>query len=197
MVGGKNENGGIEITVDPKEKLRSALRYAALRVSDLTIPLKQISQEWFASNKFIFQLKGPGKYSDLSSKPFFAFWEPPWSGLKRFYPGGYKEYKGARYGNVYPILKATGRLAESITNPSHENAISFVINKKDLTLGTNVEYANFLDKGTRSMPARPVVLFGNEQVAPQALNRRIAIWEERLLDYCDQVSTAGGGTRGF
>lgn len=178
----------VKYEADPKESLRKALRTAAARVSDLTIPLHAISAEWFSSNRFIFQLKGPGKYADLSSKPFFAFWEPAFSGLRRLYPGGYKEYKGARYGNVYPILKASGRLAESITNPVHENAISLVINKKDLTLGTNVEYAHFLADGTSRMPARNPVLFGNEQVAPQALNRRIGIWEERLLDYCEQVT---------
>lgn len=182
---------GVNIEVDPKESLRQSLRKAAERVSDLTIPLKLISQEWFSSNKFIFQLKGPGKYADLSSRPFFAFWEPTWSGLRRLYPGGYKEYKGARYGNVYPILKATGRLEQSITNPTHENAISIILNRKDLTLGTNVEYAHWLADGTKKMPARPPVLFGNEQVAPQALNRRIAIWEQRILDYVEQVTEKG------
>ena len=177
---------GISIEADPQGQLRHALRLAARRVSDLTIPLKQISQEWFSSNRFIFELKGPGRYTDLSTKPFFAWWEQ--GDLRRLFSGGYKEYKAEKVGFAYPILKRTGRLAESITNPGHENAISFIINKKDLTLGTNVEYADFHHSGRGNNPERPVVLFGNEQVAPVALNRRIAIWEQRLLDYATQVT---------
>lgn len=178
----------IEIAVDPKSSLRKTLQAAGRKLGDLTIPLKQISQEWFSSNKFIFELKSAGKYEDLSSKPFFAWWEM--GDLRRLFSGGYKEYKSAKVGFVYPILKSSGRLAQSITNPSHENAISFIINRKDLTLGTNVEYAHFHNDGTKNMPARPPVLFGNEQVAPSALNRRIEIWETRMLDYVAQVSGA-------
>lgn len=176
--------GAPKVEVDPQKKLQATLRKASRLVSDLTIPLLQISQEWFSSNRFIFELKGPGKYEDLSTKPFVAWWEQ--GDLRRLFSGGYKEYKAAKVGFVYPILKRTGRLASSITDPSHENAISFIINRKDLTLGTNVEYAHWLADGTSKMPARPVVLFGNEQVAPGALGRRLAIWEERLLDFCAQ-----------
>lgn len=180
---------GISFEVDPKKSLRDTLRSAARKVGDLTIPLKQISQEWFSSNKFIFQLKGPGKYEDLSSKPYFAWWEQ--GDLRRLFSGGYKEHKAAKHGFTYPILRATGRLEQSITNPTHENAISNIINGKDLVLGTNVEYAHFLADGTKRMPSRPPVLFGNEQVAPGALNRRIAIWEQRLLDYVEQKTARG------
>ncbi len=102
----------------------------------------------------------------------------------------YKPRKQAAVGFVYPILKRTGLLSKSITEPAHPNAISLIINRKALTLGTNVAYANFLHQGTKKMPARPVVLFGNEQVAPGALKNRVKQWEQEILNYAAQVSGA-------
>lgn len=156
--------------VDPGKKLSAALKKAGAKVADLTVPLQLISQQWFKSNNAIFTLKSQGKYVDLSEL--------------------YKPRKQAAVGFIYPILKRKGLLSASITDPAHPNAISFIINRKSLTLGTNVDYANFLDKGTSKMPARSVVLFGNEQVAPDALAGRVRQWESMILDYCAQVSGA-------
>lgn len=164
----------MKVQADPQEKLRSALREASKQVQDLTVPLGLITQQWFKSNAAIFTLGGPGKYVDLSEI--------------------YKKQKSKAVGFVYPILKRTGKLSESITDPRHTNSIALVVNKNSLTLGTNVTYAQFLDKGTSKMPARPVVLFGNEQVAPKALNRRIKQWEKMILDYALEVS--GGKPNG-
>lgn len=160
----------VKYQVDPQKKLAKALQKASLLVNDLTIPLQLISQQWFKSNRAIFTLKSQGKYVDLSEL--------------------YKPRKKTAWGFVYPILKASGKLEKSITDPAHSNAISFIINRKSLVVGTNVEYAEFLHDGTSKMPARAVVLFGNEQVAPNALNTRVRQWELAILDYAAKVSGA-------
>lgn len=157
-----------QFEVDPKKELRKALRNAARQVDNLTIPLKLISQEWFKSNRAIFSLKGHGKYVDLKELT--------------------KKYKQREVGFVYPILRRSHQLEQSITEPETPEAISQIINKKDLVLGTRTPYAHFHQEGTKYLPIRPMVLFGNEQVAPEALKTRIGIWQERLVDYVRQVT---------
>ena len=159
-----------KITVDPNRELRRSLLEAAQKVGDLTIPLNLISREWFKSNRAIFSLKGPGKYVDLTAL--------------------YKERKRKSEGFIYPILKRSGRLEKSITDPTDPEAVSYIINKISLALGTTTPYAVYHHEGAGNNPVRPVVLFGNEQVAPQALNKRVEIWRRILMDYAKQVSGA-------
>lgn len=162
--------------VDPGNKLRKAIREAATKVGDLTIPLTLISQQWFKSNRAIFSLKSSRKYIDLSAP--------------------YKKAKKRDVGFVYPILKRSGALEKSITDPSDKNAVSYIINKLALAVGTSVAtengvpYAAIINEGRGSQPQRPVVLFGNEQVAPAQLSKRVAGWRKTLLDYAAQVSGA-------
>lgn len=180
----------MEIEVDPKRELRSFINDALKKTDNLTVPLHLIAQQWFKSNRAIFDLKGPGKYQDLSTKPFFAWWEK--KDFRRYYSGGYKEYKTARWGAAYPILYRTGRLKRSITEPSDGEAVEKIINRNALELGTAVPYAVYhhSDAPRTKMPWRPVLLYGNEQVAPGALKNRIEIWQEILIDYVSQVSGA-------
>lgn len=172
MVTGK----GVE--VDPGAELQKTLQGISTRVSDLTIPLGLIGQQWFKSNRAIFTLKSAGKYFDLTEK--------------------YANFKIRHLGSQYPILRLTGKLEASITDPSDENAVGYIINKISLALGTRVAtesgapYAWFLHHGTAKMRARPVVLFGNEQVAPGALSNRVEQWKKILLDYVVKVSKQRG-----
>lgn len=155
----------MKVEVDPQAKLRTAIRKAAREGGDLTVPLTLIGQQWFKSNRAIFALKGPGKYPDLTER--------------------YKKFKERHLGSAYPILKLTGRLEGSITDPSDGDAVMQIINNSDLLLGTTVPYANFHQNPGESspLPRRPMVLFGNEQVAPGALSRRVKQWEETLLNW--------------
>jgi phage gpG-like protein len=128
--------------VDPDRRFQEAIKRAKLVTQDLTIPLSLISKDWFKTNRVIFNLKGPGRYADLKEKT--------------------KQQKQKRTGFVYPILEATGRLSASITQPTDGSAISEIINKSSLVLGTKVPYAGYLQFGTKNMPARPMVFFGPE-----------------------------------
>lgn len=174
------------IQVDPKGEFRRLLNEAEKQVADLTIPLKEIARRWFKGNRAIYSLKGPGKYKDLSVRPMFPFWEAEGSPLRRLFSGGYKEYKEAKFGFVYPILKATGRLEKSITDPASEESIHAIIDKKILYLGSKVPYAEFLQTGTKKMPSRPYVLIGPEQVGPDEFNQRYEIFGNILRDFIAQ-----------
>lgn len=180
------------VQVDPGEELRKAIRAALREVDDLTIPLTLISQSWYKTNKAIFALKSPGKYADLSSRRFFAWWEAKGSPLRKWYEGGYKEYKLAKVGFVYPILKRTGRLEGSITNPTHPETISSILNRKVLLLGSRVDYGRYHQTGTKKMPARPFLLIGPEQVAPQGINNREKAWTNILKNYVRDVTAKSG-----
>jgi hypothetical protein len=159
----------MQVEVDPFGRLRATLKEASDKLGDLTVPLTLIAQSWFKSNKAIFALAGPGKYVDLTDL--------------------YKKQKTKALGSPYPILKYTGRLEKSLTDPTNPAAISEIVNKNSLIVGTRVQsksgapYASFLHFGTSRMAARPVVLFGNEQVAPGALEARVEGWRRILLDW--------------
>lgn len=165
----------IKIEVDPGDEFNRAVKKTIKEVEDLTIPFTLISKSWFQSNKAIFRLKSPGKYADLSRN--------------------YKNAKKAMVGFVYPILKLHGKLEKSITDPTASGAISLILNKQTLVLGTAVPYAQFHQKGTRFMPARPAVLVGAEQTAPPELNKRQEIWIETLANYVLERSKQVGRTK--
>lgn len=62
-----------------------------------------------------------------------------------------------------PLLHRTGRLLRSLTaNGSGDNVMS--VSGAEIEVGTNVEYARYLQEGTRHLPSRPY-LFIDEQVA--------------------------------
>lgn len=153
--------------VDPDKKFQKAIDSASKAVDDLTIPFTLISKSWFQSNKFIFEVKSSsGKYADLSEN--------------------YKDWKHGEVGFVYPVLKLRGNLGRSITDPKHEDAISLILNRKTLLLGTKNKVAAFHQHGTARMPARPPVLIGAEQTAPPELNRRLELWVQTLGNYVQQ-----------
>lgn len=165
----------MQVNPDPDKKLQNAWKDAILKISDLTVPLTLISQSWFKSNLAIFQLIGPGRYADYLP------------GMDDKRPSPYEVQKIKELGSQYPMLKYSGKLERSITDPSATGAISQILNRASLLLGTNVTnkkgapYALFVSKGFfarsgRYVPARPAVLYGSEQVSPSGLNSRVDAW---------------------
>ena len=165
----------VKFEVDVDKEFKRALESAAKAVGDLTIPLTLITQSWFKSNRAIFDLKGPGKYEDLNKD--------------------YKPRKRAAVGFVYPILKRTGALERSITDPKDSDAISEIINGKTAILGSKIPYGPYHQLGTKKMPARPFVLIGAEQTAPPELNKRRDAWVALIEKFVlDKSSQFGKGT---
>lgn len=137
-----------QIYIQNEVAFKASLREAAEAVSDLTIPLTLIAKDFYKSQRSIFMLKGPGQYADLSAK--------------------YKPKKERKWGFVYPILKASGALEASVTDPKAPGAINYIVNKKTLVLGTSVAsptgfpYPKALQEGTKNMPSRPFFFIGPE-----------------------------------
>lgn len=158
----------VEFQVDPDKSFQKAIKKATKEVGDLTVPLTLISQQWFKSNRAIFDLSGPGKFKDLST--------------------AYKPQKKAAVGFIYPILRRTGAMERSITVPGSPGSISKILNKNTLTLGSSVPYAQFNQK------SRPFILIGAEQTAPPELNKRLDAWIAILANYVEQKTSKNVGS---
>jgi phage gpG-like protein len=113
-------------------------------VADLRVPLSLIANDFRRSEQAIFKLKGPGQYPDLKDST--------------------KAEKTRLGYGVYPILKRTGRLGNSLTNKAHEDAIHEIVNKDTLIVGTKVPYANPHQDGAPkiNLPMRKVLFIGPE-----------------------------------
>lgn len=146
--------------------LQAVIQKAREQVNDLTVPFKLIGQSWFKTNRALSSLKGPGKFVDLKPE--------------------YKRVKAKKWGFVYPILGASGRLLSSITTPGPES-INLIINKRTLLLGSTVPYGIYHQLGTKTLPRRPWILVGAEQTAPPELNKRKEAWVKMIHDYVRQV----------
>ena len=129
-------------SADNDRKFRNALKRAQELCDDLTIPLTLISRDFFRSQKAIWKLKGKGQYDDLAPSTKLA------------------KIKAGK--SVYPILKWSGLLEESMTDPKSSYAIARIINSKDLELGTKVKYGIYHQFGTKRMPMRKFLFIGPE-----------------------------------
>jgi len=168
----------IQALADFDKKFAKALKDAGKKVQDLRVPLNLIRASWFRSNNAIFSLSGPGQYKDLSEK--------------------YKVLKQKDAGFIYPILKRSGDLARSITNPSDENAIGKVLkDNQTLLVGTKVPYGVYHQstKPRTVMPRRPFLFASAEQVAPSKINERIGSWTTIIEDWVAQVTSGVGGKK--
>jgi len=161
---------GFTIELKNAEEFRAALTRASAKVADLTIPLQLIAQDWFDSNAAIFSLKGPGQYPDLSPT--------------------YKKAKQRQWGFIYPILKASGRLENSITDPGSPDSINEIRNKNTLIIGTAVPYGVYhqSDGPRKKLPLRKFLFIGPES---QFTNKgriagRLERWTSILNDYVIQ-----------
>jgi phage gpG-like protein len=130
-------------SIENDRLFKQAITNAVNVASDLRIPFKQISLDWYKSNRAIFKLKSKGLYPDLSEK--------------------YKKQKYNKYKFVYPILEATGRLKDSILEQDSPETIN-IIEKQQLTLGTQVPYGIYhqSDRERKKIPLRKFIFIGPE-----------------------------------
>jgi phage gpG-like protein len=119
------------------ESLNKKVEILREGIKDLRPLFKQFSADFYKQEKQIFNLKSKGKYIDLTDR--------------------YKKVKTKKWGFVYPILFASGRLASSLLNRGGSESIN-VITKTGFMIGTKVPYAVFhhSDEQRRVMPQRPV-----------------------------------------
>jgi len=140
-------------------KFRAAIKKAVDQVDDLRFAFNEISRDWLRSNKAQFTLKGSGLYPPLSAK--------------------YAERKAKRFPGA-PILVATGRLRDSVTQRAHPDNI-IQVGKQTLVMGTKTPYGIFhqSDRPRRTIPLRKFLFIGPE--APQHAQRADAGRLERWL----------------
>lgn len=184
----------LKIEVDVNGEIKDALKRAKDLSLNLTLPFTLISKSWFKANRSIFALKSPGKYPDYGG----------------FNPGAIaygqttrreaaKKSKLAKWGFVYPMMRASGNLEASLTDPTHPESINVIVNKTALYLGTRVDYAPYHQSSAArtKMPFRPVVFIGAEQIAPTELRNESTRWVNIIDDYIQQSLTKAfsGGTK--
>lgn len=162
----------VKYDVENLNILRKTIQRAVVEAQDLSPAFDLIADDFYKSQKAIFKLKSKGGYVDLSE--------------------GYKRTKRKKFGSIYPILKASGRLERSTTNRSDREAFQFT-GKKFMTIRSAVPYAKFLNKGTSKMPARPFFLVGPESRAFQDLDRkglggRLTRWTNIINDYVEEAA---------
>lgn|SRR4030042_5598721 len=161
--------------VDNDKSFQRAIKRMSRVTSDFRIPFNLIANDFYKSEKAIFQLKSSGFYPDLSPK--------------------YKEFKERKYGFAYPILVGkTGRLAASLLSRNAPYS-EFFIGKQTLIFGTNVDYAIYhqSDRPRKKIPLRKVLFIDYESVrnAPKGLGGRKARWLAIIYDYMLKVVTKG------
>lgn len=121
--------------------LKAAIDKATEKVLvDLSPLFELLASDFYKDEKRIFQRKTVGvspRYQKLSAT--------------------YERTKARRYGFVYPILFATGRLASSLLSRDHSEAVN-LITKDSMVLGTAVPYAVFhhSEKPRTKIPRRPL-----------------------------------------
>lgn len=62
-----------------------------------------------------------------------------------------------RLGNGHPLLVLTGRLLRSLVDANSPDHVEERVSESELIFGTRLRYAEYLNAGTRKMPARPII----------------------------------------
>lgn len=146
-------------SIENDAEFRAAIEAAGNKVGDLSFAFKEISRDWFKSNKSIFSLKGHGMYPALN---------PDYEARKK------------RTHPTAPIMVRSKRLMNSLSGrPNHDSILR--IGKMSLIMGTKVPHAIYhqSDEPRSKMPLRKVLFIGAE--APRSAPSRVTGRQERFL----------------
>ncbi len=175
--------------VDNDKRFELALSRAILEVQDLRVPFQQISKDFYRSERAIFQLKGPGQYPDIGGM------NPNQIVGSRTRGEIAADRKQAKFGFVYPLLRASGALEASVTTPNAEHSV-LQINKQSMVIGTTIPYGIYhqADGPRRKLPQRKFLFIGPE--APQFATSDMMGRTERWLNYINDFVLAKMGLIG-
>ena len=171
---------GIVIKLLNSDEFDKKIRAAIAAVKNLRPEFTVIANMWYKDNKQIFDLKSAGQYEDYK----------PGKGGKL--PSPYMLYKKKHAkglnNDFYPLLKFSGKLEASITNPAAPGAVK-KITPTMLVLGTEVvskkghSYPLDLQLGTGKTAARPPII--NKKSSEHGQSH---IFESRLANYMRVIS---------
>lgn len=154
---------------------KAGLRRAQMATEDLRIPFGLISADFYKSQQAIFKLKSAGQYPDFKGAKVGS------TGKTR-----YQLKKKEKYGFEYPLLFATGKLANSVLGPANPGSIN-KITMLTLTIGTSVKYGIYhqSDRARPKMPLRKFLFIGPEakDVANSEQQGRLERWMNILNDH--------------
>lgn len=159
--------GFVSYSISNDKAFEAKLKEAGKVADDLRIPLLLIADDFYKSQKAIFTLRGPGQYPDFKGPKIKNTWKRPGRPELRTRTGNLTAYQYAKqkkHGFVYPLLKATGDLEDSVSGPGAKGSI-FRLTKKSMTIGTSIEYGPFhqQDSGRGDkMPMRKFLFIGPE-----------------------------------
>ena len=167
----------ITVKID-RRQFDKRMKRLADGIDDLTPALKDIAQSWYVSNRYFWSWGNKDKSGNNES--LFAKLSPRYAARK-------KKIKGSEF----PILYFSGALRDSLIEPSNENAIAKIVNKKTLILGTKVPYAKYHQEGGSVMPRRPMVFIApkneDERKASGRQKNRAAAITNILERYVQQL----------
>lgn len=152
----------LTVTVDGQTRIKVQLRRFSSAASDMRPGFERIA-DWFADEeRRLFDSEG-------------SAYPPGWPALSP----RYADWKRRRVGNK-PILEFTGRLRRSLTRrPFGQEFIS----RDTLTVGTDVPYARYHQRGTGRLPRRPPLIKQNRAVK----TRLTKMLQEHLLSEMERA----------
>lgn len=172
------------------EEFRKSIDAALNAVGDLRTPFNLIANDFYRSQKAIFQLTGPGQY-------------PPFKRSAGAYKSGkfstqtesqYQARKKKAVGFDYPLLVRSGKLAASLAGPGNSGNVT-VISPLTLILGTTIAYGVYhqSDEPRRVIPLRKFLFIGPEapRFAIGDTKGRLQRWTGYLTDYVERKMRAG------
>jgi len=187
----------ISFIAENDDQFKASIKRLETQVSDMRIPFGLIGNDWYKSNKIIFGLKSKGLYTDFGGfKPNDIIGRKTRRQIA-------KERKQSEVGFVYPLLKRSGALANSLTN-KNDSLTEYYVGRKTLVMGTNVSYAKYhqsdkprsilpqrkSDKPRSILPQRKVVFISggpNEPARDSAITGRLERWLDIMNDYLSRV----------
>jgi phage gpG-like protein len=159
--------GFVSYSVSNDKAFAAKLKEARQVTDDLRIPLRKIAIDFYKGQKAIFGLKSKGRYPDFKGKKIKDTWKRPGLPQLRTREGGLTPYafsKKKKYGFLYPLLVATGKLGLSASTPDSEGSI-YTLGKTTLQIGTSIEYGKYHQQDSRrgqKMPLRKFLFIGPE-----------------------------------
>jgi len=156
---------------------------ALKELSDLRTPFKLIANDFYKSEMAIFKLQGPGKYPDFKSEKS-------------------KKAKKKDVGFDYPLLKRSGALMDSVTNPAAKGSFLNIQNTF-MQIGSTIEYGKYhqSDLPRKKIPQRKFLFIGPEAIrwAPDTGGKynpvgRTSRWVNTLAGYFNKKMEVLGKT---
>lgn len=131
---------------------------------DLSVPFQSIADDFYRSEKAIFELSGPGQYPDFKKSTTALYRKrKPRRQVASNDKSQYQIRKLKKYGFDYPLLKASGKLAASVTSGAASGSI-LIVGPTVLAIGTSIPYGIYhqSDEPRSKIPLRKFLFIGPE-----------------------------------